>query len=43
MISISGSVSDYFESDPFKNFVMTQKLVAPNGNIITISQIQLEQ
>ena len=39
MISISGSVSDYVESDPFKNFDMTLKLTAPNGNIITISQI----
>jgi len=41
MISISGSVSDYDESDPFKNFDVTLKLVAPNGNIITISQIPL--
>jgi hypothetical protein len=39
MISVSGSVSDYDESDPFKNFDVTIKLVAPNGNIITISQI----
>ena len=41
MISISGSVSDYDESDPFKNFDVTLKLVAPNGNIINISQIPL--
>ena len=41
MINISGSVSDYNESDPFKNFDVTIKLVAPNGNIITISQIPL--
>jgi len=41
MISVSGSVSDYVESDPFKNFDVTIKLVAPNGNIITISQIPL--
>ena len=41
MISISGSVSDYDESDPFKNFDMTLKLIAPNGNIVTISQIPL--
>ena len=39
MISVSGSVSDYDESDPFKNFDVTLKLVAPNGNIVTISQI----
>ena len=42
MIGVSGSVSDYVESDPFKNFDVTLKLVAPNGNIITISQIELE-
>ena len=41
MINVSGSVSDYDESDPFKNFDMTLKLVASNGNIVTISQIPL--
>ena len=41
MINVLGSVSDYDESDPFKNFDMTLKLIAPNGNIITISQIPL--
>ena len=41
MISVSGSVSEYDESDPFKNFDMTLKLIAPNGNIVTISQIPL--
>jgi len=41
MINVSGSVADYDESDPFKNFDMTLKLVAPNGNIVTISQIPL--
>jgi len=41
MINVSGSVSDYDESDPFKNFDMTLKLIAPNGNIVTISQISL--
>jgi len=41
MINVSGSVSDYDESDPFKNFDMTLKLIAPNGNINTISQIPL--
>jgi len=39
LINISGSVSDYDESDPFKNFDVTLKLIAPNGNIVTISQI----
>jgi len=41
MINVSGSVTDYDESDPFKNFDMTLKLIAPNGNIVTISQIPL--
>jgi len=41
MINVSGSVPDYDESDPFKNFDMTLKLIAPNGNIVTISQIPL--
>jgi len=41
MINVSGSVSDYDESDPYKNFDVTLKLIAPNGNIITISQIPL--
>jgi len=41
MINVSGSVSDYDEADPFKNFDMTLKLIAPNGNIITISQLPL--
>ena len=41
MINVSGSVSDYDESDPYKNFDMTLRLIAPNNNIITISQIPL--
>ena len=41
MISVSGSVSDYDESDPFKNFDVTLRLLAPNNNIVTISQIPL--
>jgi len=41
MINVSGSASDYDESDPFKNFDITLKLIAPNGNIVTISQISL--
>jgi len=41
MINVSGSVSDYDESDPFKNFDMTLKLIAPNGNIVTISHFSL--
>jgi len=41
MINVSGSVSDYIESDPFKNFDVTLRLIAPNNNIITFSQIPL--
>jgi len=41
MINVSGSVSDYDESDPFKNFDVSLKLIAPNGNIVTISQFPL--
>ena len=41
MINVSGSVSDYDESDAFKNFDVTLKLIAPNNNLITISQISL--
>ena len=41
MISVSGSVSDYDESDPYKNFDVTLRLIAPNYNIISISQIPL--
>ena len=42
MINISGSISDYDESDPFKNFDVTLILIAPNNNIINISQIPLD-
>ena len=41
MINVSGSISDYDESDPFKNFDVTLRLIAPNYNIISISQIPL--
>ena len=41
VINVEGRVSDYNESDPYKNFDITLKLVASNGNIITISQIPL--
>ena len=42
MINISGSISDYDGSDPFKNFDVTLRLIAPNNNIINISQIPLD-
>ena len=41
IINVLGSVSDYDESDPFKNFDVTIRLLAPNNNIISISQIPL--
>ena len=41
MINVSGSVSDYDESDPFKNFDVTLKVIAPNNNIVNISQLPL--
>ena len=41
MINISGSVSDYDVLDPYKNFDVTLRLIAPNNNIISISQISL--
>ena len=42
MIGVSGSVSDYVESDPFKNFDVTIKLIAPNGNFISAYQVPLD-
>ena len=41
IIQVSGSVSDYDELDPFKNFDVTLRVIAPNNNIISISQIPL--
>ena len=40
-INIAGSVVDYDESDPYKNFDVTLKLLAPNNNIVNISQLPL--
>ena len=42
VISISGSVSDYRESDPYTNFDVTIRLIAPNNNIVSISQVSLD-
>jgi len=42
MISVSGSISDYRESDPYTNFDVTIRLVAPNNNIVSISQVPLD-
>ena len=41
LINVSGSVSDYDESNPYKNFDVTLRLIDPKNNIITISQIPL--
>ena len=38
-INISGSISEYDESDPYKNFDVTLRLLDPKNNIINISQI----
>ena len=42
VISISGSVSDYRESDPYTNFDVTIRLLAPNNNFVSISQVSLD-
>ena len=42
LISVSGSVSDYRESDPYTNFDVTIRLIAPNNNIVSISQVSLD-
>ena len=42
VITISGSVSDFRESDPYTNFDVTIRLIAPNNNIVSISQVSLD-
>ena len=42
IMNIAGSVSDYDESDPFKNFDVTLRVIASNNNIISISQLPLD-
>jgi len=42
VIIVSGYVSDYREIDPYTNFDVTIRLVAPNNNIVSISQVSLE-
>ena len=41
-IIVSGSVSDFREIDPYTNFDVTIRLLAPNNNIISISQVSLD-
>ena len=42
VITVSGSVSDFRESDPYTNFDVTIRLIAPNNNIVNISQVGLD-
>ena len=42
VITVSGSVSDFKESDPYTNFDVTIRLIAPNNNIVSISQVSLD-
>jgi hypothetical protein len=42
VITVSGSVSDFKESDPYTNFDVTIRLIAPNNNIVNISQVSLD-
>jgi hypothetical protein len=42
VITASGSVSDFKESDPYTNFDVTIRLIAPNNNIVSISQVSLD-
>jgi hypothetical protein len=42
VITVSGSVSDFVESDPYTNFDVTIRLIAPNNNIVSISQVSLD-
>ena len=42
VITVAGSVSDFRESDPYTNFDVTIRLIAPNNNIVSISQVSLD-
>ena len=42
VVTISGSVSDFRENDPYTNFDVTIRLIAPNNNIVSISQVSLD-
>jgi len=42
VITASGHVSDFRESDPYTNFDVTIRLIAPNNNIVSISQVSLD-
>ena len=42
IVHVYGSVSDYNEEDPYKNFDVALRVIASNNNIISISQIPLD-
>ena len=42
IVHVYGSVSDYNEEDPYKNFDVALRVIAPNNNIVSISQISLD-
>jgi len=42
VISVSGSVSDFRESDPYTNFDVIIRLIAPNNNIVSVAQVSLD-
>jgi len=42
VISLHGSVTDYRETDQFTNFDVTVRLLAPNNNIVSVSQVPLD-
>ena len=42
VINVEGFVSDYDESDPYKNFDVTLRVIDPKNNIINISQLPLD-
>jgi len=42
VIIVSGSVSDFRESDPYTNYDVTIRLIAPNYNIVSVSQVSLD-
>jgi len=41
VISVSGSVSDYDDSDLYESSVVAVRLIAPNNNIISVFQLPL--
>ncbi len=40
VITISGLITNYDESDPTKVYEITLKIIAPNNNLVTIDQIK---